>query len=67
MVITYRDITFCINQNCKKRCNRFLTPQIEQKAQEYGLPLAVAELICLDCGDDGVYEYKDIEQNEEMS
>lgn len=58
MTIVYKDKTFCANQNCKKRCERFLTPEIEQAAEAYGLPVAVSEFICLDCGEDGKWELK---------
>lgn len=62
MTIVYKDKTFCVNQSCKKRCERFLTPEIEQAAEAYGLPVAVSEFICLDMGEDGVYRHA-----EEMS
>ena len=65
-MIVYKDITFCINNNCSKKCRRFLTPQIEAEAQAYGLPIACAELICVDKGEDGVYRCEDI-KDEEMS
>lgn len=52
-MITYRDMTFCINTECKNRCKRFLTPEIKQAAQRYGLPVACSEFICLDKGEDG--------------
>lgn len=67
MTITYKDKTFCINEKCKKKCNRYLTPEIIAAAEQYGLPVAVAELICLDCGDDGVYELKTEDKDEEVS
>ena len=57
-MLTYRDMTFCVNEQCKKRCSRFLTPEIEQKARQFGLPIAMSNMICLDCGEDGKYEYK---------
>ena len=55
-MITYRDMTFCVNEDCTKRCNKYLTCEIEEKAKMFGLPLAVASFICLDMGDDGKYE-----------
>ena len=55
-MIGYRDMTFCINENCKKRCFRYLTPEVIYAAEQYGMPVAMAEMICLDCGDDGVYK-----------
>lgn len=67
MTLVYRDTTFCVNEQCTKHCNRFLTPQIEQAAKTYGLPLAVASFICLDKGEDGVYKCEDIENNEKVS
>lgn len=65
-MFTYRDMTFCVNQDCKKRCFKFLTPQIEQRASQLGMPVAVAEFICLDCGSDGVYKLE-VDEDEEMS
>lgn len=56
MTITYKDTTFCVNYSCKNRCKRFLTPSIEQAALNYGLPIAVAEMICLNKGEDGIYK-----------
>jgi hypothetical protein len=49
-------MTFCVNEECTKRCRKFLTPDIEQAAAKAGMPLAVAEFICLNCGEDGKYE-----------
>ena len=63
-MITYRDRTFCSNRDCKKECFRKLTPEIEKAAEQYGLPIAMSEFICLDCGEDGVYELKTEEDNE---
>ena len=57
-MIHYRDMTFCCNEKCKKRCSRYLTPEIIKAAEQYGLPVAMSEFICLDCGEDGVYELK---------
>lgn len=54
-MITYRDMTFCVNEECSNRCSRYLTCEIEEQAKIHGLPLAVASFICLDMGDD----YKD--------
>lgn len=67
-MICYKDRTFCVNEACTKRCKRFLTPEIEAAAKAYGLPVAVSQMICLDCGEDGTYELK-IEEttDEEMS
>lgn len=50
-MIHYKDTTFCVNQDCKKRCSRYLTEEIEKEAKEYGLPLAVTEMICTDVGE----------------
>lgn len=45
-MITYRDMTFCVNKECIKECKRRLTPQIEEEAKQFGLPLALAEFTC---------------------
>lgn len=68
MTIVYRDMTFCVNHSCKNKCRKFLTPKIEAAARQFGLPIACAEYICLDKGEDGVYEYKTEEiDGKEMS
>lgn len=56
-MITYRDMTFCVNEQCTKRCRKYLTCEIEQKAKAFGLPLAVSSFICLNQGEDGVYKH----------
>ena len=61
-MIHYKDKTFCVNEKCKKKCNRYLTPEIIKAAEQYGLPVAMAEMICLDCGEDGVYKLQDGEE-----
>ena len=50
-MLTYKDTTFCVNENCKKPCRRKLTAAIEQEADVFGLPLAVAEFDCVDEGE----------------
>ena len=55
-MITYRAMTFCVNEECSKKCGKYLTRELEEKAKMFGLPLAVASFICLDQGEDGVYE-----------
>ena len=45
-MISYKDMTFCVNQNCKNKCRKFLTPEIEQAAKHFKMPLAVAEYQC---------------------
>ena len=65
-MLVYKDMTFCVNEKCNKRCKKYLTCEIEKAAKDYGLPLAVASFICLDCGEDGVYRLEG-EEVEEMS
>lgn len=50
-MITYKDKTFCVNKNCKNRCSRYLTEEIEKEAKQFGLPLVVTEMICTDVGE----------------
>lgn len=57
-MICYKDMTFCVNQNCKNKCRKFLTPEIEQAAKHFKMPLAVAEYICLDKDENGVYKHE---------
>lgn len=45
-MICYKDMTFCVNQNCKNKCRKFLTPEIEQAAKHFKMPLVVAEYQC---------------------
>jgi hypothetical protein len=66
MPVVYKDMTFCVNQKCKKRCGRFLTEEIEKKAIKYRLPLACSVFICLDKGEDGVYRMNE-DNDEKMS
>ena len=40
-MIHYKDMTFCCNEKCKKRCSRYLTPEIIAAAEQYGLPVAI--------------------------
>ena len=47
-LITYRDTTFCINEECTKKCDKYLTEEIEVLAQRFGLPVATASFICPD-------------------
>lgn len=47
-MICYKDTTFCVNRNCKNKCRKFLTPEIEQTAKHFKMHLAVTEYICLD-------------------
>lgn len=55
-MITYKDKTFCVNKNCKNRCSRYLTEEIEKEAKKFGLPLAVTEMICTDVGESSAKE-----------
>lgn len=55
-MLTYRDTTFCVNAECTKKCSKYLTCEIQEQAQRFGIPLAVASFVCLDQGEDGVYE-----------
>lgn len=63
-MITYRDMTFCVNNDCKKKCSRFLTPETLHTAEQYGLPVAMSSFICMDCNEDGTWEYKTGEDEE---
>lgn len=55
-MICYKDMTFCVNEKCNKKCHKYLTCEIEQAAKKFGLPLAVSSFICLNQGEDGVYK-----------
>ena len=58
-MITYRDMTFCVNEKCTKKCFKYLTCKIQKAAEAYGLPLAVASFVCLEQDDDGVYRLQE--------
>ena len=58
-MIGYRDMIFCVNEDCTNRCSRYLTCEIKEKAKEFGLPLVVASFLCVDVGED--------KKDEEMS
>mgnify|MGYP003436519072 CR=1 FL=1 len=53
MTLVYKDMTFCVNKQCTKKCRRYLTCEIKAKAKAFGLPIAVASFICVDKGEDG--------------
>ena len=42
-MITYKDMAFCTSKDCSgwSQCYRALTPEIEAKARETGLPLSM--------------------------
>ena len=65
--MVYRDMTFCVNEECKNRCSKYLTCEIEEKTKAFGLPLAVASFICLDKGEDGIYQKDVKDESEKMS
>ena len=44
MCIVYKDRTFCANSSCKNyRCDRRATNEIFSQAENFGLPLSVAD------------------------
>lgn len=60
-MICYRDMTFCISENCTNECGRKLTPEIREAAEEWwqefaddgsNAPIAVAKY----CEDDNEKE-----------
>ncbi len=42
-MICYRDMTFCISEDCKNECGRQLTKEDREKADKIGLPIAVSK------------------------
>ena len=50
--MVYRDMTFCVNDKCKKTCSRKLTKKITEKANKLGMPIAVSNYFCTDCGNE---------------
>lgn len=44
----YRDRTFCVNNDCKKKdeCSRYLTKEHEKDAGKLGMLIAVAHYNC---------------------
>ena len=49
-------MTFCVNDKCKKTCSKKLTEKITEEAEKFGLPLAVSNYFCIDCGEDDTVE-----------
>lgn len=58
-MLTYKDMTFCVNDKCKKPCGRKLTEEITVKAKKFGLPLAVSNYLCT--------SFEESNETEEMS
>lgn len=57
-MIVYRDMTFCVREDCANRsCRRLLTEDVQTRATEDGLPLSVSDFspVCKD------YRKKDFE------
>ena len=52
-MICYRDRTFCSSKNCKDKCGRKLTQQVQEGAEKWwgneNAPIAVSEY----CDEDG--------------
>lgn len=59
-MLVYKDMTFCVNDKCKKSCSKKLTDEIAEKAKKLCLPLAVSNYFCVDCGDEDVKSDKTI-------
>lgn len=55
-MLCYKDMTFCVNDKCKKTCSKKLTEKITEEAEKFGLPLAVFNYFCIDCGEDNTVE-----------
>lgn len=51
-MLCYKDMTFCINEKCKRACKKKLTVKITQEAEKLGLPIACSNYICTDMGDE---------------
>ena len=45
-MIKYKDMTFCVNKNCKNRYSVYLTEGIQKQAEECEVPAIVSEMIC---------------------
>jgi hypothetical protein len=45
-MLSYRDMTFCINTTCTRKCYRRLTDEIRKQAKDFGLPIAYANFDC---------------------
>lgn len=48
-MLCYKDSTFCIAKCSNTECSRLLTHEIEQAADDFGLPVAVADFSTADC------------------
>jgi hypothetical protein len=45
-MICYKGRTFCINNKCENRCDRYLTQEIIKESENTGLGLSVSEQCC---------------------
>ncbi len=42
-MICYKDKTFCMADCKNTKCSRFMTPELEDEARSFGLPVAMAD------------------------
>ena len=59
-MIVYKDMTFCINDKCTRKCRKYLTRETELAAKSCGLPICTASFICLDQGEEEKNEIKKV-------
>jgi len=50
-MITYKDMIFCVDEKCQKRCRKYLTNEIKIQADKAGLPIAYSNYFCTNCGE----------------
>ena len=48
-MICYKDKTFCINEECPKKCALYLTEQIKKEAMAFGLPVSQSRFDWREC------------------
>lgn len=44
----YKDITWCVNKQCTKECDRRYTEEVAQEAKECGYLVCVSDFNCED-------------------
>ena len=56
-MLCYKDMTFCVNDKCKKTCSKKLTEKITEEAEKFDGPsIILAYSPCIDCGEDDTVE-----------
>lgn len=56
-MLCYKDMTFCVNTQCKRQCSRRLTQEVQAAAEKWWgsdqAPIAVSDFNCTEEPDGG--------------